>query len=246
MKAKFLDIFLSATRVLHDERRKMKRILTLMCVAVLVAASGQGYADPILIGTGPTMNVVPGNLANAPGATAFALDELDFGGLHLIKHLNDGLYGNSNSWIGNGAIGSSGPFAGINLNGLFTIDGFAFGRDNTQFYRDRSDGTYTVQVTTVANPGSSTPDVDWSTLGEVNISSSAIRKIYSITPVNATGFRLLVPSTGLDTGTAIDEIEVFGTAATVPEPSATLLFAISLLGLVGYGWRSRWPKADHR
>src|SRR5690606_13590265 len=57
---------------------------------------------------------VPANLATGAGATPFASSELGLG-IHLTSTLNDGLYGNSNSWIGNDVPGT--PFAGINLGG---------------------------------------------------------------------------------------------------------------------------------
>ncbi|MFT7640755.1 MAG: hypothetical protein ACI9G1_002499, partial [Pirellulaceae bacterium] len=63
----------------------------------------------------------PDNLART--GTAFAKD-LIFGGgnaSHQISHLNDGVYGNPNSWIGNNNSGLS-SFAGIALAAASSID----------------------------------------------------------------------------------------------------------------------------
>jgi hypothetical protein len=212
-----------------------KFLNTALLGLVLAATSLTSNATIITLdSTGPTGLNVPNNLATS--GTAFALDALADAGVHLIHTiaaLNDGIYGNSNSWIGNGDTGTSGAFAGINLNGAFYLDGFAFGRDNKPFYTDRSDGDYIIQVTTSISPDENTIDSLWTTLGDVvSVSSSAIRKVYSFDgPVLATGFRIVVPTTGISRGVAIDEIELFGTAVSVPEPSALAIFALGLMGL---------------
>ena len=193
---------------------------------------------------------VPGNLANAPGATAFTSSDL--GPLlgipfHVASNLNDGLYGNSNSWIGGDA---PNPYAAIRLAGLSTITSIAFGRDNGNGdfdddpagtdacggqCDDRSLGIYTLQFTAVADPSGSTPDTGlastgWQSIGTLNYVSTEdiapggaftahLRHQFDLgAGVQATGFRLLVPATGLGGGTAIDEIELYGTP--VPEPAA--------------------------
>ncbi len=56
-------------------------------------------------------------------------------------------------------------------------------------------------------------------------------------PVLASGIRLLVPSTGLGGGTAIDEIEIYGSA--VPEPSTYALVATAIFGLAAIRRRRR-------
>ena len=99
---------------------------------------------------------------------------------------------------------------------------------------DRSLGIYKVQITRVANPGVSTTDTGdaasgWQTIATLDyqfdgdtvpraLFTSYLRHRFGIAagvkPVLASGVRILVPATGLASGTAIDEIEVFGT----PEP----------------------------
>ena len=172
------------------------------------------FAPLTLVQTGPTGNPVPANLATAAGATAFAKDVFAGGGAasHQIDHLNDGLYGNTNSWIGN----SANTFVGIDLNGTESIDSIAFGRSNLTtgdpcgggVCTDRTAGTYVFQFTNVASPDASTPAGDWTTIDSVTYVGAAgehLRHLYSFGAVDATGVRLLV-SNG---ASAIDEIEVY-------------------------------------
>ena len=210
------------------------RVATYIVVIALLAfsASAVHAADITTTGgltlymDGPSSpaNSVPNNLALVTnGATPFALDAFAGGTnpSHQISHLNDGLYGNANSWIGGGATGTSGPFAGVNLGGSFTINSFAFGRSNVTtgdpcaggVCTDRSLGTYTLQVTTAANPTAATPDAQWTTIGTIDYSgavgppatTAASRHQYNFAPVMATGLRLINPNTSI----AIDEIEVY-------------------------------------
>ena len=105
----------------------------------------------------------PDNLALT--GTAFALDLINNGAFrpsHDIPNLNDGIYGNGNSWIGN----SLNSFCGINLGATeMTISSIAFGRDNTGTYGDRNQGIYILQFTRMPNPDENTPDTGTQTLG---------------------------------------------------------------------------------
>jgi len=212
---------------------KLARVAALVLISGALAKSAS--ATVVLTGGGLTLVEQGGafdfgNVASAAnGATAFALDELNFG-VHFIPNLNDDTYGNTNSWIGNGATGTSGPIAGINFGAPTNIQSFAFGRDNggeaTQF-QDRWQGLYTLQYTSSANPNATTPDAAWTTIGTLNYQSPDIgnfsqpwlRHRYNFTPVSATGIRLIVPGTGLGPGTDIDEIEAYENAgAFVPPP----------------------------
>lgn len=176
----------------------------------------------------------PNNFATRPGATAFALNCISGYTSHAIDHLNDGLYGNTSSWIG-----ISGPsFAGIDLNGPATINAIAFGRDNggepperPEPYTDRWAGTYTLQYTTIASPDETTPDADWVTIGTLTYDSTFpdatpyLRHVWMFDTIEgATGVRVL---TGTN-GTGIDELEV----CFIPEPATLALVAGGLLALV--------------
>jgi hypothetical protein len=179
-----------------------------------------------LVTTGGTMGA--GNIGLT--STAFAKDLLgngSFAPTHTIPNLNDGVYGNGNSWIGD----TESSFAGLNFNGSFTVNQAAFGRDNTGAFGDRSGGTYLLQYTTAANPGAATPDASWNTIGAIyydhNGVDSADRHLYSFPPVTATGMRLVAPGNGIGTGAAIDEFEVYA----VPETSAAGLLLLAGAGL---------------
>lgn len=191
---------------------------------------------------------VPANLSLAAGSTA--ITSSDLGPLlgvnfHVAGNLNDGLYGNSNSWIGGNALN---PFAGITLGGLTTLTSFAFGRDNGNNVSDPQDsgflgqlpdrcmGLYTVQITRVSFPDSTTADTGdaatgWQTVGTLNYVSNEdtipgelftayYRHQFAIgtsggAGIQATALRLLVPATGMGGGTDIDELELYGTAVVI-------------------------------
>jgi hypothetical protein len=186
-------------------------------------------------GTHNVANVVPNNLALASnGATAFAKDLIGGGAFaptHTIANLNDGAYGNQDSWIGN----SQNSFAGVKLAGPSIINSVAWGRDNggeATAFADRTLGDYILQYTTVANPNELTPDSDWNTIsvityGAADPVSPSTRHLWGFDPVLATGIRLFVPGNGLGNGAAIDELEVFG--AQLPEPASIAIW--SLMGV---------------
>ena len=181
-----------------------------------VTLSGGGLK---LLGEGPAGGAVPMNLARQPGAAPFVIDSLSGYPIHDYLHLNDGIYGNPNSWIGNS--GNPG-YAGVRLGGLYSISSFAFGRDNLGTFTDRCLGTYTLQYTRVTSPGTATTvtgnaDTGWATIGTLAyqgagsglFTTPSLRHVFSFDPVMATGLRLVVPGTGVSgSGTCIDELEV--------------------------------------
>ena len=183
---------------------------------------------------------VPDNLAlEDNGADAFSSSDLgpelgiDF---HVVENLNDGFYGNSNSWIG----GSDNPFdpdafAGIALSEEQRITSVAWGRDNGNDFTDacggqctdRSFGSYLLQFTQVDSPDEDTDatgdaSTGWQDIGQVTYAvrredfTDYLRHEFTVSDgtggVLATGVRLVVPTTGLAGGTAIDEIEIYAAA----------------------------------
>lgn len=178
-------------------------------------------------------STVPPNLARQAGVVPFVIDSLAGIAIHNYLHLNDGIYGNNNSWIGNS--GNPG-YAGLRFGGLFTIRNIAFGRDNLGAFADRCLGLYTLQYTRVAVPGTSTaatgnPDTGWATVGTLEYQGPGVgvfnapsrRHQFGFTPVEATGLRLLVPSVGIGGGTCIDELEV-----NCPDTDSDLAFGAEL------------------
>lgn len=173
--------------------------------------------------------LAPENAARASNGTlAFGSSEFGANGAHMITNVNDGLYGNSHSWISNFGAPDAEPFIGLNFGKSILIENIAWGRDNGDVagdccggtLTDRTAGTYTLQVTTMPNPGVDTPESDSASSGWVNIGtvlyrgggSTAfrhhLRHSYDVSldgnPIPATGLRIKVP----DVNTAIDEIEV--------------------------------------
>ena len=148
-----------------------------------------------------------GNLALA--GTAFSQNEIGVAP-HTTAGVNDGIAGNQSSWIG----ATVASFVGVNLGGTHTINRIAFGRDNTGAATDRTLGRYTLQYTTVPNPGASTPDGSWITLGTADYLSASgpmfaqpsRRHLFGFPTVNATGVRILTDAAG---AVAIDELEVY-------------------------------------
>ena len=189
------------------------RILLTSVAALLLPLTAKVHAQLVI---DPTMTFVQeggfvgaGNLGTT--GTAFALDVYPFApATHSIPHLNDGFFGNGNSWLDD--INGLGSYAGIGFGSAQTIASFAFGRDNLGTFGDRAVGLYTIQFTADADLGTAT----WNTIGTINmdlgtgVTSPALRHRFNlVTPVSATGFRLLTPD-----GNAIDELELFATAGT--------------------------------
>ena len=186
--------------------------LVLLCSLLASASANAGI---VLSGGGLTLveeggSIAPGNLA-ATG-TAFAKDVLQPPNpLHTIPNLNDQLFGNGESWIGN----SANSFAGISFGANpIRVSSIAFGRDNTaNGFTDRTLGTYTLQFTKVANPSASTPEADWTTIGTLEYQSAGGAKFdlpwkrhrYTFDEVSATGIRLVAQSSGI----CIDELELY-------------------------------------
>ena len=164
------------------------------------------------------------NLALNPGAVPFATDSLEGFDIHNIINVNDGVYGNSNSWIG-----QTGLFAGVYLGNTFTVTSIALGRDNLGTFMDRSLGTYAIQFTQDDPVDEFTPEDEWETIGEFTFGggdpcpgSPSLRHRFNFEPVEATAIRIIVPATGLGGGTCIDEIEIYGTPGEDKGPCDSL------------------------
>ena len=174
-------------------------------------------------------------LANQ-GTLAFGSSELGLG-VHLIRNVNDGLYGNSNSWISSlglsGEAGEQDEFIGLSFGKIIPVSSIAWGRDNGNTEtdacggtcKDRSIGIYTIQYTLIDNPDETTEETDdaktgWQNLASVEYLPDAplefipyMRHEFKIgssdkeLPVEATGIRIIVSSGMI----AIDELEVNST-----------------------------------
>ena len=199
-------------------RPVLRILLPTLAAFAYWAAGGSARADLVLQGGDLRLVeeggvIAPGNLSAS--GTAFAKDLLPgYPSTHTIPRLNDQLFGNSNSWIGD----SAGTFAGVNFGATpVPVSSIAFGRDNHGGFTDRTLGVYTLQYTTVPNPDENTPAGSWITIGTLdyqfaggtNFSFPSRRHRFTFDAVTATGIRLLVPSGGLASGTCIDELEAY-------------------------------------
>lgn len=187
-----------------------------------------------LVEEGPVLASAPMNLARQPGAAPFVIDSLAGSPIHSYLNLTDGLYGNSNSWIGNSG---SPAFAGVRFGGLYSVSSFAFGRDNLGQFSDRTLGLYTLQYTRVTTPDvttqvTSNADTGWAIVGTLNyhstgtgfFTSPSLRHRYTFSAVTATGLRLVVPNSGPSAGACIDELEV-----NPPDTSGDVAFGAELV-----------------
>ncbi len=181
--------------------------------------------------TPATPALVPVNDASiSRGAVAFGSSEFGGGGAHLIANVNDGFYGNSHSWISDFTIPDPDPFIGLRFGRPIVLQNIAWGRDNGDasdpcaggVCTDRALGVYTLQVTSVPDPGVATPEacgpfpsLGWATIATLDYRgdspvffNSYLRHRYNVAqdgqPLVATGIRIKVPNSGTD----IDEIEV--------------------------------------
>ncbi|MEM7385420.1 MAG: LamG-like jellyroll fold domain-containing protein, partial [Verrucomicrobiota bacterium] len=154
---------------------------------------------------------------------------------HIVDNVNDGVYGNSHSWIS----GSDDPvaFLGVDFGKIVDVSSVAWGRDNLGQFNDRSDGVYTLQVTMADGPDAETEDDLWTTVGTFHYDEAIgtdkhLRHRFEVarqdgSPIPATGVRLLVPSAGLNGGTAIDELEVNPSAGPGPTILSTDGYSVS-------------------
>ncbi|HPF37999.1 MAG TPA: thrombospondin type 3 repeat-containing protein [Phycisphaerae bacterium] len=187
-----------------------------------------GFAIGEVGGDGEFFNSpTPDNLASlSAGSVAFGSGEL--GGDHTVQHINDGLYGNSHSWIP--APSDPAPFVGVEFDVLNPIDSIAWGRDNNDNAdpsgaddscdecTDRWEGTYIVEVTTDAGAAQDPISVSWTQVGSVVYSGPASGRLmwrrheFSLAqngqPIVARALRIRSDSAGLDP--CIDELEVYG------------------------------------
>jgi|GEM_PF-426883 len=179
------------------------------------------------------------------GAQAFGSSELDFG-IHFIRKINDGIYGNASSWISDRGVGAGAdenPFVGITFATPVDVTSIAFGRDNGDTTEagcggtcaDRSLGTYTLQYTTLSNAGVATEETGdaatgWVILGTINYLAAAPpgfnpsrRHAYTVNaqgrPIAASAIRIKVS----DGNIAIDEVEINPATVAIAPPISDLV-----------------------
>ncbi|MBI3922447.1 MAG: hypothetical protein HY318_13580, partial [Armatimonadetes bacterium] len=150
------------------------------------------------------------NLSLRPAAKAAASSLLPGFPIHQIPHLNDGLLGNSHSWIG----AEDPSWAEIDLGDVCWVYKVAFGSDSSQQFGDRAATAFTILAATDHAEDSSAKSwkpVYEQTEGEV----VHVRTEFKFKPVQARWVRVAVQS-GTSGPTRIDELEVYGQKDAIP------------------------------
>jgi hypothetical protein len=123
-------------------------------------------------------------------------------GIHCFDNINDGISGNTNSWIPGPNTADGGKrFAGVKFLASETIYGVSLSRDAAGRYNDRTGGTFTLEYST-------DPNVDqngWCTAGTFTRSDGKEHFYKLAVPVQAAAIRLVVS----DENTCIDELQVY-------------------------------------
>merc|ERR1719336_978690 len=134
-------------------------------------------------------------------------------GIHCFCNINDGLYGNSHSWIP----GTDGAYAGFELGGLHQVRGFCVSRDiggESYEYTDRHHDQIAFEVSTTesfAAPASAA----WTSVGSITRSTHGRLCFEFSTDIPARAIRILPSSSG----SCIDELEVFATRSPTASPT---------------------------
>lgn len=122
-------------------------------LVIRATSGGQACVDELEVyGTDASKNLA----LTTAGGKASASSCLKGHAIHQIPHLNDGLYGNTHSWIA----GSGGEeWAQIELPAAAPVAKVVFSRDREGHYRDRMPVSFAVQL--------SSDGKEWQTAGEV-------------------------------------------------------------------------------
>jgi len=152
------------------------------------------------------------NLARSPQARAAASSVLAEGGMpiHQIAHLNDGLTGNSRSWISKGEP----SWAEVDLGDVYWVYKAAFGSDSSQQYGDRAATAFSILAAT--RYGKDSQSSSWQAVHRQTGGAAVhVRTEFPFRPVQARWVRIAIDASA--GGEArIDELEVFGQKAPIP------------------------------
>ncbi len=224
-------------------------MLTLFCLAGVSSLPVPAFATVISVGsfesslTGSLQNADPqGSISSGDNLKMQTYDttgNLAFGTTPVVKDvlsshnpfhdqsgITDGFYGNGSSWIGN----SANSWLEINLGLVATIDQVIFGRDRLGFYSDRQAGRFKLEVALADHVFTEVV-----ALTAVNYSNSQSVKTDFTAGIPELVTAQYLRLTFENNGTAIDEVEVFGTAlisgGSVPAPAPLLLIGLTLAGI---------------
>eukprot|EP00300_Choanocystis_sp_HF-7_P027101 c32168_g1_i1.p1 GENE.c32168_g1_i1~~c32168_g1_i1.p1 ORF type:complete len:1992 (-),score=316.80 c32168_g1_i1:56-5161(-) len=131
----------------------------------------------------------------------------DFGN-HCFRNINDGIYGNDNSWTPGSNLVGWRRFVGVRFAQSLTVDRIAVGRNGLGVGCCNSNytGEFEVQYTMEADADHQTPSAKWFFVGKFKFSNMKRHVFRLQTPVWATAIRVLPPYEG----SVLDELEVYG------------------------------------
>ncbi len=250
--------YYTTTLVSSRDSRSSLSLAARSIIAALALAPLSLNAALTLIESGGTFRSDATNLA--PAATA--IGESEYGNPHFISNINDSLYGNNESWLGAvrefpGLESGNQTWVGVTFIEGTTIASFAFGRDNLGLLTDRASGSYTFQITSNAAVYSTPGAEIWTTVATLDRTAAAIlnpalRHLYNLetAATGVLGFRIVTQAETMGSigffgpdeveifaptgdGQAIDELEIYSTAA-VPEPSTSLLIAAGMMAACAF------------
>jgi len=143
------------------------------------------------------------NLALSPKAKPAASSLLPGYAIHQIAHLNDGMLGNSHSWISNGEP----SWAELDLGDVYWVYKVAFGSDSSLRYRDRAATAFSILAAT--EPGK------WQAVYRHDGLPVHERAEFRFKPVQARWVRVAIAGSNQNAA-RIDELEVYGQKESIP------------------------------
>jgi Hydrazine synthase alpha subunit middle domain/F5/8 type C domain len=145
------------------------------------------------------------NLSLNDTATARASSALPGYEIHQIKNLNDGLLGNSHSWISNGEP----SWAEIDLGREYWIYRLALGSDSSGRHGDRVPEDFEILTATEYQADSKAKT--WKKVGPARLNQLPTRRTeFKFKPVRARYVRVTIQKTNSNSAARIDELEVYG------------------------------------
>ena len=152
------------------------------------------------------------NLALSAQAKPAASSVFTDGGMpiHQIAHLNDGLSGNSHSWISK----AEPSWAEVDLGGVYWVYKAAFGSDTSGRYPDRAATSFSILAGEQHDPDSKA--ATWTRVyRQTDGPPIHVRTEFKFKPVQARWIRIAIDA-GVAGPVRIDEIEVFGRKEPIP------------------------------
>ena len=143
------------------------------------------------------------NLALLPDAVANASSVLPGYDIHQIKHLNDGFYNNSRSWISNGEP----SWAEIGLGDVYNVSKVVFGSEYSRHHHDRAASKFQILVSMEYHQDSA--HETWKKVYEYDGRPVQGTRAFSFESVEALWVRIHIWES-VGGNVRIDEMEIYG------------------------------------